>query len=561
MRAVATLLRWRVVVALHVVRDWDGARLAVSAAFLIVCAGVMIAEYRFFIRSFRAIADLGVAGPPLTLFVLEAFFVLVLVIGVLSAVATGSTVFFRVGENRLLLTAPVSLRALFALRSLETAGLTSWAFVLLGAPALLALGVSYNRAGGFYVVGALILLGFLVFAASLGILLTMTFGALLGHFRSRLGIVGLTVTLLVAASLLVGRSVIPSRADFAVMFEPGMLNGTTIAMHFVEQKFVRWPSHAFAAALCSLATSQGSDPGRVFAWSGILPLLALIATCWGGGALLGRLLSRAAEGVVMAHPDHPTPPAHGRTFPRVLRGPVGGLLEKELVTLARSPEELGRVAFVTFLLLIYTAFLLRVPVPDAAGTEDVLARLIAFSLLAAGYFLTTLALRFVFPALSLEGRSAWVLFTSPVRLPALFRARLALYSIAGFLVLGGMALVGGLRLGLSILGLVLFAGLLALMSLTIMTVALALGVCWSDFRGQSAEALTTSAGGLLTTALCLGYVALYGWAGYRAVFAHLTAAPAGRLAVPLIASLLLSLAVAAGPLAAARRRCAMFEVR
>jgi len=560
-RAVLALLRWRVVVAAHVVRDRELARLVVGAAFLAVCAVVMIAEYRFLTRSFQAIAALGVAAPPLTLFVLEAFFVLVLVIGVLSAVATGSVVFFRLSENRLLLSAPVPLRALFVLRSLETFGLTSWAFVLLAAPALLALGVSYDRAGGFYLVGAALLLGFLVFTAGLGTLLTMGFGTLLGHFRSRLGIVGLTVALLVVAGLFVGRSVVPNRADFAVMFEPGMLNGTTVAMHFVEERFARWPSHVFAAALFGLATVQGSHPRRAFAGSVALPIVALAVTYWGGGALFRRLVRGAAEGVLAARPDGQTPPARGRrTFPILLRGPIGTLLERELVTLARSPEELGRGAFVAFLLLLYTVLFLRVPPPDVAGTEDVLARLIALSVLAAGYFLTTLALRFVFPAVSLEGRAVWILLASPVRLRALLWAKLGLYSAAGFVGLGGIALVGGLRLGLSGAGLGLVGVLLALMSVTIMTVALALGVCRPDFRGRPADMLATSGGGLLTTGISLGYVALCGWAGYWLVLDHLTGAPAGRVAIPLLASWGLSLVVVAGPLAAARRRLAVFEV-
>src|SRR5262249_19255917 len=201
----------------------------------------------------------------------------------------------------------------------------------------------------------------------------------------------------------------------------------------------------------------------------------------------------------------------------------------------------------------------RVPVPDRAGTEDVTARLVAFSLLATGYFLTTVALRFVFPALSLEGRSAWILFASPVRLAPLFWARLGLYAVTGFVELGSIPLAGGVRLGLPPLGFGLFAGQLALMSLTVMTVALALGVCWPDFRGRSAESLATSAGGLLTTALCLGYVAASAWLVNPLVLAPLTGAPSERIVGPVLGGLVLSAAVMAGPLWLARRRAPGFE--
>ncbi len=141
------------------------------------------------------------------------------------------------------------------------------------------------------------------------------------------------------------------------------------------------------------------------------------------------------------------------------------------------------------------------------------ARLASFALLAAGYVLTTVALRVAFPALSLEGHAAWILLASPVDLGRLFWARLGLYSVGGFVVVGGVSLAGVGRLGLPPAALAAVAGLLALISLTVTAVALALGVCWPDFRGRSAGAFATSGGGLLRAALCLGDVALTAWAG------------------------------------------------
>src|SRR5581483_1314408 len=121
--------------------------------------------------------------------------------------------------------------------------------------------------------------------------------------RSRLGIVGLALGLLAAAGLLVGRSVVPTRADFATMFEPGMLNGTTIALHFVEDRFAAWPSHPFAAALFGLATGQGSHPGRALLLSALLPVAAAAVGYGVGVRLLRRVIWRAVEGVLLARPD------------------------------------------------------------------------------------------------------------------------------------------------------------------------------------------------------------------------------------------------------------------
>ena len=561
-RALSALLGVRAAAARCVLRERDWPRLVVALAFVGLGGTAMVAEYAFLRRGFDAIAEQGVAGPPLLLYALEAFFALVLVIGILSAVVTGSAVFFRLAENRLLLVTPLAPGTIFALRSVETAVLTAWAFVLMAAPALLALGVSARRAPGFYAAGGLLLVSFLVTGVGLGITLTMALGVALGRVRSRVGIVGLAVLILGAAGLLLARTVVPSRADLAVMFEPGLLNGTTVAIHVVEDKFAGWPSHAFAAALFGLAGGRTSRPAGTLAATAAWPGLALLALVGLAAPVYRRLAGRAAEGFLLARAaglaGEPTAVA-GRAFPRRLRGAVGALIEKEAVTLLRSPDELARAGFLGFLLLLYTALFLGVPVPARSGTEEQVARVAAFALVAAGYLLTTLGLRFAYPALSGEGQAVWILLASPVRLGTVLVAKASLYSLAASLGLGVVTLVGGWRLGLPGTGLVGLASLVVLMGVTVVTVALALGAVWPDFRGRPADALATSGGGLLTVAIALAYVGATGALGFRLTLAALTGAPPSRVAVLLGLGVAGALVAALGPVVAARRRLRALE--
>ena len=98
-RALSALLGVRAAAARCVLRERDWPRLVVALAFVGLGGTAMVAEYAFLRRGFDAIAEQGVAGPPLLLYALEAFFALVLVIGILSAVVTGSAVFFRLAEK------------------------------------------------------------------------------------------------------------------------------------------------------------------------------------------------------------------------------------------------------------------------------------------------------------------------------------------------------------------------------------------------------------------------------------------------------------------------------
>lgn len=558
MRLILRLLAWRLRAATAFVREREMARLVVAAAFVLIFAGVMTGEYLFFQRAFRALLRFPVTGPVLTLYALEGFFAFVFVLAVVSFVVTGSAVFFRVRENRLLLTTPLRLRTIFLLRAVETGLLTSWSFGLLALPALLALGVTWERRAGFYLVGLALLGGFVLFAAAVGTLLTAAIAAALGHFRSRAGILAVGGALLVLAVALLGRFVVPTQADFYAMFQPGSLNGTPAAVYFVEAKFTYWPSHPFASALFGMATGLTRPLGGALATGLGLVLGACLAAGWPGGALFARAIQTAAEGVLIARPEGEAIAPRGRAvFPVLLRGPAGALLEKDLLGLVRSPQEIGRGLFLGFLLLLYTVFLFRIPIRALEGAEEVVARLLAFTLVATGYFLTTFALRFVFPAISLEGRMAWVVFSSPLAVADLLLAKFALYALGLFAVMEGLSVVGVLRLGLGPVGFAWWSLLLFLMTLTVVSIALALGILWPNFREENAEALATNAGGLLTSALCLGYVGLVGWLGYGFFLGLLRGAPplgaVGAVAV-------ISLLVAAGPLWRAWRATGTFEV-
>jgi len=232
-------------------------------------------------------------------------------------------------------------------------------------------------------------------------------------------------------------------------------------------------------------------------------------------------------------------------------------VERDLLRLCRSPRELGQAAFLLFLLSLYVAFLFVAPLREVGEKPQTVARLLLLNLVAAGYFLTAFGLRFVFPSLSLEGQAAWVLFASPVRLFRLFLGKLAFYAVLLLLVVGSIALTGTLRLASSPTLLAAFAFLFTLVTVTTVALSLAFGVLWPNFRESNPESLATNAGGLATTFLCLGYVALVGWLAQRSALLLFDGrSPAG----PLLLALVVSAAIVGGVIGAACRKIAHIEV-
>ena len=140
-----------------------------------------------------------------------------------------------------------------------------------------------------------------------------------------------------------------------------------------------------------------------------------------------------------------------------------------------------------------------------------MARLLLLNTVAAGYFLTAFGLRFVFPSVSLEGRAAWLLLSSPVSLVRLFLAKLALYVALLSVAVVPIALAGTLRLVGDPVLVATTAALLLMQVATTVTLLLAAGAAWPNFRESNPEALSTSGGGLVVTIVCLVYVAFVGW--------------------------------------------------
>jgi hypothetical protein len=552
---VLTLLLRRVRALGKVIRDREGARLAVIGAFVLFFGLVMAGEYVMFRQGLGEVLDMGPPGAALTLYILESFLILILVISVMSFVAGGLATFFRAADTAFLLSTPLPLTRLFWLRAAETFLLTSWAFVIVGVPGFLALGAAYGQRAVFYPRALVALIIFMTLTAGIGTLLTTLAGAAFGRYRGRTRILLPTLILAGAFAFLVGLQVAPSAADFYLIFEPGMANGKPASLKFIEKRFWLWPSHPLALSLFSAVTTTtaGSDLLTMATW--LLPAVALIAAGTLGQRLFAATLPVVAEG--LGGSTRAAGRAGSTEFPRFLSGPVGALIERDLVGLVRSPKELGQAAFVAFLLILYTAILLLAPLSQVFDKAEAVARLVFLDLAALGYFLTAFGIRFVFPGLSLEGRGAWILFTSPVSIGKLLLAKLLASSALLLLAVGPIAAAGALRFISAPVLLGIFGFLLALMTVTTASVSLACGVLWPNFKETNPERLATNAGGLANILLCLGYVGAVAWLGRGAAGAFFRGEPLlGHAA----GALVLSVAVGAGAAMAARRRIKRLEI-
>jgi ABC-2 type transport system permease protein len=150
------------------------------------------------------------------------------------------------------------------------------------------------------------------------------------------------------------------------------------------------------------------------------------------------------------------------------------------------------------LVVVYVYNIQVLPLNSGEMITRFLVTLVVFLNLAlSGFVLAAIAARFVFPALSLEGQTLWLLGSAPLKPETILGAKywvgaVPLTALAVILT-GATNFLLGVPAGLAVLSLASIVGL----SLALTAQALAWGVYYPEFESENAAQIPTSIGGLL----------------------------------------------------------------
>jgi ABC-2 type transport system permease protein len=281
-------------------------------------------------------------------------------------------------------------------------------------------------------------------------------------------------------------------------------------------------------------------------------------------ALYGRGFTKAQEGAGRAT----TARTQARWSPLAL-WPFGvlrrELVVKELRLFFRDTTQWSQLILLGVLLVVYVVNIKFLPL-SGEGITFFIVNLIPFLNLAlAGFVLASIAARFLFPGVSLEGRSWWLLKASPLDMRDLLWSKfwvgtLPLLVLALLIIVTTNALlhVGAFMFAVSV-------GTITLMTFAIAGLAVGFGTMYPRFETENAAQIPTSFGGLMfmMTSVCLigGVIALEA----RPVYSYLcartfdTAPDTSGMVVGFALAALLCLVATFVPLQLARRRLDRLE--
>jgi ABC-2 type transport system permease protein len=208
-------------------------------------------------------------------------------------------------------------------------------------------------------------------------------------------------------------------------------------------------------------------------------------------------------------------------------GPVGvlrrELLLKELRLFFRDTTQWSQLILLAVLVVVYVFNIKYLPL-KGEGITFFLRNIVPFlNLVLAGFVIASVAARFIFPGVSLEGRTLWLLRSSPMPMTALLWSKFWVGTVP--LLVLALAIVGVTD---ALLQVSVFMFAVSILTITMMTLALAslalgIGTLFPQFDTENAAQIPTSFGGLVfmmtAVALIAGTVVLEA----RPVYAYLRA--------------------------------------
>ncbi|HAS55330.1 MAG: hypothetical protein A2X56_12035 [Nitrospirae bacterium GWC2_57_13] len=486
-----------------------------TTALLLLGAGFWAFMYSISFRVlsyFRTIEGLGdlLALRLLSMILLTFFSILVF-----SNIVTSLSTYYISGELDILHSAPVPVENIYRAKFFETAIDSSWMVLIYGLPVFIAYGTVFRASWHYYAGLLLSLVPFLIIPAVIGIIVTML---LVNAFPARrakdilvlLGLLSFVVLYVLFRMLKPEKLVDPDTFPTLVQYLTAMRAPVSPLL----------PSSWTADALGPLLKGRANDAVffLLMLWS--TALAGLVAGEWISKKIYVQGWSRSQEG-------RKAPISRSKLAERFFAiasspfpGKMRAVVLKDMKLFFRDTSQWSQLFLLMALMIVYLYSFKLLPLERAAMPTFFLQNLISFlNLGMVGFVVSAVAVRFVFPAVSLEGEAFWILRSSPLPLREFLWAKFW-SSLLPLLVLAEILIViSNLLLKVTPFMMYLSAGTVFLMTFGITSLGVGLGAVFPRFRHENAAQIPTGFGGIvymLLTMLFIGsIITLEAWPVYR----------------------------------------------
>lgn len=452
----------------------------------------------FYFQSQEVIGD--ILAHHLLAMVLLTFFSLL----VFSHIITALSNLYLSRDLELCHASPALLGDLFLSRSVYTIVDSSWMVVVFGLPIMMAYAFVYRPGPGFYF--SLIHLGTatVMIAAGIGILFAVIMVSIFPAQRTRdiimfLAIFGIVALYLLFRFLRPERLVDPE-AFFSVMQYVSALKAP-------DSPYL--PTHWVTETLWYHLSGSGGR-GRLFeillTWSTAAAMVVI--NLWVAEAIYFEGFSKSLE-AKRRRAGRKALDLLAHLCKRPMGHDLASIMDKDIRAFFRDNTQWSQLLLLGALVVVYLYNFSVLPLERSPIRLEFLQNEIAFlNMGLAGFVLSAVCVRFVFPAVSSEGGSFWIIRSAPITLERFLWGKFALY-VFPLLVLGEtLIIISNTLLHVTPFMMVFSSITMFLAVFGIVALAVGFGALYPDFRFANIAQVATGFGGLMYMIFSAMYIAL-----------------------------------------------------
>lgn len=449
-------------------------------------------------REMRVRFELPLDGPLLG-FVFDMLFMALTLLLIFSTGIILYSSLFAAPETTFLLCSPVPADHIFAFKLQGATAFSSWAFVLLGSPVLIAYGLTVESGAPwyFYVSLPLFFLGFILIPGSIGALFCLVIVNILPRKRKQLAwAVGLLLAALIGLTFYRWAGVVKSapfgsRDWFA-----------TILRELSPMSSIWLPSHWISRGVQAAALGEIDKALYYLAlvWSN--GLFLYLVTVVLATRLYRRGFNRMASGGTLRKKYG------GQWLDRMLDrlvfflGPQTRLLIiKDFRTFRRDPAQWFQILIFLQMAVLYFFNMRRFYEQEIGRAFQNGISLL--TLAATAFLMCAYTGRFIFPMLSLEGKKFWILGLLPLDRDRLLWGKFAFSATGTLLVAEFLGIFSNYMLNMPWAIIALHAATVAVLACSLSGLSVGLGACMPNFRESDPSKIAVGFGGTLNLVACL----------------------------------------------------------
>ncbi len=388
--------------------------------FLLALAGIFLIGTYFgswwLFGYFREVAmddpipGMEMIGDLLNRMVLSLAFLVFFSVLIFSNLVTGLSSFFVAEDLELLNALPMNQESLFLSRFLEGLLESSWMLFIFGIPILFAFGTEYRLGINYYLLVVAVLIFFLLIPAALANILVLL---LVNAFPARRIRDLLFLLSIIAAAMIVVliRLIQPER-----LVNPEAQETVFEFLLTLKQPMNVWlPSYWASESLYRFSRQGWDGAGQFLGMLISTGAFSLFLSYWlwlwlyregysktqeASRAIISR--SAAVQGLLdwLSSPFHPS---------------LKQILLKEVKTFIRDAGQWSQLFLLAALMIIYVFNFRVLPLDKIPFDQFALKNAVCYlNMGLAGFVLSALSARFVFPMTSLEGRNFWIIKSAPI---------------------------------------------------------------------------------------------------------------------------------------------------